>query len=370
MIELKNWIEQNKFGDKPWLLLGKGPTFAKINEVDLQKYNTFALNHVVRETKVDIAHIVDIDVVEPLGSSLLENCNWLIMPRTPHVKCFASEYMALSDWTKCIPILQEADKQGKLITYSFSHEAVDEDPWTVIARYFSSEAALGILARMGVRKIRSLGIDGGKNYSKAFADLKDTLLANSQPNFDLQFEKLEEIAKQFDLDYAPIFPSTSTEMGDDMAINSATVGSTATNSPKPISAPEATIHSAGSPLSASSRKDAAKTQTTAAKIQQLECDYRTMRSDLSDAREQLAATAKELGITSDRLGWARDEIKEYRARITQLENDMHGLYKSYSWKLGRLATKPAEAIARLFTSSSSTRNSSDINGSCTKLTEE
>jgi hypothetical protein len=397
MIELQNWIEQNRFAGEPWLVLGKGPTFAKIKEVDLQQYNTFALNHVVRETKVDVAHIIDIDVVEPLGTSLLENCKWLIMPRIPHVKCFASEYMTLADWLKCIPVLQEADEQGKLITYSFSHEAVDQDPWTVTARYFSSEAALGILARMGVKKIRSLGIDGGKNYSKNFEDLKDTLLVNSQPNFDLQFEQLEAIAQQFDIDYAPLFqpalaPAPSAPQPLQNSHSSVTVAekvskmkvgqqslilSTTSNTeapgPEQMSTRTALLNlNADSLVNASTPGASAisNKQTTAARVQQLECDYRIIRAELLNTSEELAATAKELSITSDRLGWAGDEIKEYRIRITQLENDMHGLYKSLSWKLGRLITKPAEAIVKLIKPSPNPHNRSHLNSSCTKLTED
>ncbi len=342
MIELKNWIEQNKPAEKPWLILGKGPTFAKIKEVDLDQYNTFALNHVVRETRVDVAHIIDIDVVEAVGNSLLDNCTWLVIPRTPHVKCFASEYFRLEDWIHCIPALAEAEKQGKLITYSFSHEPRPHDPWTVICRYFSSEAALGILGRMGAKTVRSLGVDGGKNYSKTFEDLKDTLLLNTQPSFDLQFDELELIAKQFDIDYQPLFQATR-DLADRTPLKSKDSRSGET-----------------SPI----------VLTTAARIQHLECDYRAMRAELLFTKEELAKTAKELGITSDRLGWARDEIGEYRTRVLELENNIHRLYKSLSWKIGRSVTKPAEAISKRFNQSSVPFKSAPKNAPCTKLAED
>jgi hypothetical protein len=35
--------------DQPWLILGKGPSFAKRNECDLKRFHTISLNHVVRE---------------------------------------------------------------------------------------------------------------------------------------------------------------------------------------------------------------------------------------------------------------------------------------------------------------------------------
>ncbi len=43
-------------------------------------------------------------------------------------------------------------------------------------------------------RFRSLGIDGGRGYSPAFDDLEGTtMLANTQPSFDVQFEELETI---------------------------------------------------------------------------------------------------------------------------------------------------------------------------------
>jgi len=42
----------------------------------------------VREVKVDLAHIVDIDVAESCATSLLKNCQYLLMPRVPNVSIF------------------------------------------------------------------------------------------------------------------------------------------------------------------------------------------------------------------------------------------------------------------------------------------
>ena len=64
----------------------------------------------------------------------------------------------------------------------------------VEARFFSAEAAFDLLGATGVREIRSLGIDGGRAYSPAFKDLEGTtMLANTKPTFDIQFEELERI---------------------------------------------------------------------------------------------------------------------------------------------------------------------------------
>ncbi len=205
MLELKNWLSTRHFADKPWLILGKGPTYSKITEINLADYNTFSLNHVVREQKVDVAHIIDIDVVESCATYLKSNCSWLIMPRRPHVSNRPSEILTLEDWKNSIPILKELDEQNKLVCYDLKLGETAEIASEIEVHYFSSEAALGILAKMGAKTIRSLGVDGGKKYSKTFFDLDtETKLANGQPTFDLQFEKLEKIAEANNLDYRPI----------------------------------------------------------------------------------------------------------------------------------------------------------------------
>ena len=72
-------------------------------------------------------------------------------------------------------------------------------------RYFSSEAALGVLGVLGATTVRSLGVDGGTAYAKSFSDLAgSTLLSNGQPSFDLQFGELRRISRRFGIDYRPL----------------------------------------------------------------------------------------------------------------------------------------------------------------------
>lgn len=322
MLELKDWIEEMKFPDRPWLVLGKGPTFSRRYEFRLQDYNTFALNHVVREQTVDVAHVIDIEVVEPCANALLYNCNWLIMPRRPHVHCVASDYMTLEDWIQCIPVLAEAERRGKLVTYSFAHEADPNDPWIIDARYFSSEVALGILGRMHVKAVRSLGIDGGTNYSKAFADISsNTLLVNGQASFDLQFDRLKELADRFGIDYAPLVSSIEHDAN--------TVSSNNIN----FSPPQ---------LESTTRLSAAS------KVQKLENDLRDARLELMNNNDLLYQVTKELAACSQRLDWCQDEISQYKNRVTELEQALHSVYKSTTWKIGRVVTKPAQVFSKQF----------------------
>ena len=54
MIPLSEWTRSCPLPDRPWLILGKGPSFARRHHIDLTPYNLASLNHVVRELKVEV----------------------------------------------------------------------------------------------------------------------------------------------------------------------------------------------------------------------------------------------------------------------------------------------------------------------------
>jgi hypothetical protein len=377
MIELKDWIDSVNLPDKPWLVLGKGPSFSARSQFDLSQFNTFGLNHVAREQAVTCAHIIDIDVVEACQEKLLTNCEWLIIPRVPHVRCFASEYVNLKDWLECMPVLKEADERGKLVVYSLAHFSDERDPWTIEARYFSSEVAFGILGRMKAKHLKLLGIDGGKDYSPSFQDLnQNTLLINQQPSFDLQFQQLRKLSSRFGIDYAHLVEDLDRKMKEhenavgadlaseelaadqDLEIVLPKVSEVKIGSPQKQSEPEEEFESLPRAMEYAAtymyrRKVFPKATiskneelTASEKIQLLENDLRLYRERLEDTLEELAKVSKDMVVCHQRLGWCRNELDEYRARALDLERSLHRLVSSRSWKVGRALTKPAEIFGK------------------------
>jgi hypothetical protein len=204
VLDLTEWFDRSHFPPKPWLVLGKGPTFERRRQVDLGGYNLLALNHVVDELSVDVAHVIDIDVVADCAASLRQNAGWLVMPRYPHVRSALGD-RALEDYFDEIPVLRELDERGRLVWYNLAHTPTVGASPTIGARYFSSEAVLNVLGLMGVKTVRSLGVDGGRAYAASFEHLEGTtLLANDAPAFDRQFELLDVIADEHGLDYRPL----------------------------------------------------------------------------------------------------------------------------------------------------------------------
>jgi lipopolysaccharide biosynthesis glycosyltransferase len=206
---------------KEWLIIGKGPSFSRRNEFDLSQYNIMALNHTVREIKTTLAHAIDFDVVENCVEEIKKNAEYLVMPLIPNVNN--------KPGNKTIHQLMEdhlflKNMEGKILWYHLHLTDYRSDIWKdlisgqkqidkypiVPATYFSSEAAVNLLAMAGIKKMRTLGIDGGKSYSSTFDDLKDkTLLNNQQNSFDIQFASIAKTIMEKKLDYAPVYVEES-----------------------------------------------------------------------------------------------------------------------------------------------------------------
>ena len=218
MIELARWLKEVTFAPRPWLLLGKGPTFSRRAEFDLAPFLRIGLNHVVREIELDIAHVIDVDVVAACAEALAKNAQWLVMPRFPHVDCKPDPQRPLESFFASHPVLQDFDRRGRLVWYDLRNKTcpVLGEAEPIKVRFFSSEAALQLLARLGCKTVRSLGIDGGRSYSNAFRDLQHaTLLKNEQPSFDIQFREIERIVKETGLDYRTLIPPMRIFVGGD-----------------------------------------------------------------------------------------------------------------------------------------------------------
>lgn len=205
MQHLFDWFRQSVDLARPWLILGKGPSFALRDQYDLSGYELLSLNHAVREQPVRIAHIIDLDVVEACADVLERHAGHLVMPWYPHVKNRPGR-RSLEELVPESPVLRRLDGQGRLLWYDLSTGPERHGPGPVVrATFFSAEAALSLLASAGVRRVRSLGLDGGASYSAEFDDLKEkTLLANGRTSFDLQFKGFARTIMSTGVEYAPL----------------------------------------------------------------------------------------------------------------------------------------------------------------------
>jgi hypothetical protein len=199
------WFAQQEDPDRPWLILGKGPSFRLRTRFELSGYRLLSLNHAVREQPVLLAHMIDLDVVDACGDALLQQARYVVLPWYPHAEN-APGARSLEQVVPTHAILRRLADEGRLLWYDLSTAPRRHGSGPVVqATYFSAEAAVSLLALAGVRQVRSLGVDGGAGYSTDFDDLTDrTLLANGQPGFDLQFGGIARTILRTGVDFAPL----------------------------------------------------------------------------------------------------------------------------------------------------------------------
>jgi hypothetical protein len=204
LIDFFGWFaaHDEEWRQRPWLVLGKGPSFSLLDAMDTSVYHTFGLNHVVLETRVDIAHAIDIDVVEHCAQVLPERAGHLAMPWVPHVRNKPGA-RTLPQWIELMPVLAELAAQGRLLWYNKTGSRPHCDSPVVRVMRFSAEAPYALLGMAGARTIRSLGIDGGASYANSFQGLP-TLLANRRDSFDSQFDEIARSVSIYGLDAAPL----------------------------------------------------------------------------------------------------------------------------------------------------------------------
>lgn len=196
---------------KPWLIIGKGPSYKLIDTIDISQYNVFTLNHVIRQQKAKIAHLMDIDVFAACADEIDRHAEFLVMPYYPHTDNLPGKY-SLPELILKFPTLKKIDQENRLFWYD--HLGLKALRFgrlpiklvrQIFVHSFSAEAALAILALNDIKTIRTLGIDGGVNYDNIFTSSDaHTLLANGRTSFDEQFAYMDRIIIKNKLDFQAI----------------------------------------------------------------------------------------------------------------------------------------------------------------------
>lgn len=191
------WFEKYE-GKKPWLVIGKGPSFDNLDKVNLDRYSVIALNHVMFKVPCVLGHAIDLDVHEFPADGFM--CEFLVCPWEPHIK-FVPGKQSLID-------LMMDNKLGfnNILYYNSSRtndpKLKSQGP-IVKVRHFGSVAVMNLLAMAGVKEVFTLGVDGGSSYGKAFD--RRNLLANGRKSFNAQFDEFKETSNKYGMKITPLF---------------------------------------------------------------------------------------------------------------------------------------------------------------------
>jgi hypothetical protein len=199
--------------ESQWLILGKGPSLSNINQYNLAKFKIISLNDSLMVNKnITIGHFIDLEAFERCSKEIsLRKEIVILMPWFPHVKSRPG-VNNLTNLIKKNSILRQLSNEKRLLWYDLTTSKIRTGKFPSInAVYFSAEAVFDIFKKIGIKYIRSLGIDGGIGYSNLLkSDNKKSHLINKQDSFNKQFSNLADI----------IFKSgiTHTRLNDDSAI--------------------------------------------------------------------------------------------------------------------------------------------------------
>lgn len=209
MIHIDTLLQANNWRASTFLLIGKGPSYSRLKNIETSSYVNVALNHAVRDIKVDIAHIIDFDVVEECSAEIRNNARYLLMPIKPHYKGTHAN-LSLPKLVMENELLRDFDKTGRLIWYNLRASRLQLSTWllafrgyqTVNTGKFNADTLTELLARFGINTIRTIGIDGGKSYDSSFADLEEkTLFINQQTSFEPQFQRIRGHIEKYNLSF-------------------------------------------------------------------------------------------------------------------------------------------------------------------------
>lgn len=197
LINFFDWFKSNLFY-KPWLVVGKGPSFDMVADIDLNDYHVVGLNHVMFKIPCLLGHATDFDVIKtPVSDNL---CLHIVTPWEPHINfkpCGTTALNLFSDKSLGIkvPVLWYNSSRSKALM-------IQSGP-VVRVKLFSAVAVINLLASAGVKEVLTLGVDEGTEYSKAFSD--DTKLANGRTSFKGQYKEFKMASKTFGVSVKPLF---------------------------------------------------------------------------------------------------------------------------------------------------------------------
>lgn len=205
-------FKHSRFAKKPWLIIGKGPSFSSIKEYNTSDFFTFGLNHVVEKTPcLDVSHLIDFDVFEECSEAIYNNSKFLCMPINPHFAMQPSK-ITLKDLVLENEVLAALAAEKRLFWYNhlskFNSKTLTRGNFQRVlfkktkVKYFSAEAAFQILGCNGVKKIYSIGLDGGSSYCSSFCH--NSLLKNGKTSFDDQFIEISKTITTYGIDYHPL----------------------------------------------------------------------------------------------------------------------------------------------------------------------
>lgn len=205
---MRHFFEVIKDDGRPWLIVGKGPSVERFKPADaVENYRVITINHAVNIFPLaECAHVIDTEVLSDVDVKLsLASVRYLVMPWFPHIEQRPCPGLNLNDLCTRIDILGWMKAKDRLLWYNLDtgprYEVPGLKDQTISAKYFSSEACVNLLGEAGVRTIKTIGLDGGKQRAKQFEGLP---FENPHGTYDFQFAQIDKLVQKYRINLSPL----------------------------------------------------------------------------------------------------------------------------------------------------------------------
>ena len=159
MLQISQWWARNPT-KRTWLVVGEDASLQRHGEFDLSEFSILALDGAIETLeRADIAATLDLENVGATGAAMDKRAKFVLLPRFAKLKG-QLQTKSLEAFFGDFPLLKKWDEAGRLLVCDLS-TAPDKNASETV---FSSgpnaaETMIGILAQLGQKQFRTLGLD-------------------------------------------------------------------------------------------------------------------------------------------------------------------------------------------------------------------
>lgn len=165
MFNISPWWAQNSNG-KTWLVVGQDASLRRQGDFDLSEFSILALNGAIETLEgADIAATLDLETVKATGAAMDARAKFVLLPRFANLNG-QLQTKPLEAFFSDFPLLKKWDEAGRLLVCDLStaptagkrSDAGADEP-VFPAGPNAAETMIGVLAQLGQKQFRTLGLD-------------------------------------------------------------------------------------------------------------------------------------------------------------------------------------------------------------------
>ena len=159
MLNISQWWTRNSTG-KTWLIAGQDTSLQRRGEFDLSEFSVLALDGAIETLeRADIAATLDLKYIKASGDAMDARAGFVLLPRYANLNG-QLQTKPLDAFFGDFPLLKKWDEAGRLLVCDLSTSPAKSGDETVfLAGPNAAETMIGVLAQLGQKQFRTLGLD-------------------------------------------------------------------------------------------------------------------------------------------------------------------------------------------------------------------